>query len=205
MSLGPIHPEANAHPVARGKQLGYATLAALARQITTATDTIAVGGIAVMLHGGICYFNTIEIYSENLWATHLRLEAAGIMWNGFLRRHTVDRVDVQMVDRSSLGVASVEAELVEGVRVMALPQLVGGKLTNGLSHVKHHGDFAEVADLITRIPLKKDFAAKLPTKLRAPFKELVEQVHGSRGSPVPPMTPKAYFDKYGSARRRAAI
>lgn len=48
-------------------------------------------------------------------------------------------------------------------------------------------------ELIRIIPLKKDFASKLPKELRAAFKELVDQIHGKRHSAVPPLK---FWKKY---------
>ena len=45
------------------------------------------------------------------------------------------------------------------------------------------------------VPLKKDFAAKLSPKLRPAFEELVEQVHGSRRTPMPTLT---FYKRYAS-------
>jgi hypothetical protein len=52
-----------------------------------------------------------------------------------------------------------------------------------------------VIELIRVIPLKKDFAAKLPTKLRVPFKRLVDEVHEPRRTPLPTLK---FLEKYGN-------
>ena len=43
--------------------------------------------------------------------------------------------------------------------------------------------------------LTKDFASKLPTKLRAPFKRLVDEVHEPRRTPLPTLK---FFKTYGN-------
>lgn len=195
----------NRHPPDRGPAPGDDFMVSIAKRVTAAADAPVVGGVAVILHGGGRSTYDVDIYSEDFWATHERLEAAGIMWDAARREHLLDGVAIHMVGQDSLGGPPAKISTIRGVKVISLADLIRAKLTVGLNVVNRHKDLAHVTDLITRIPLKKDFAAKLPTKLRAPFKDLVEQVHGSRGSPVPPLTPKAYFDKYGSPRRRAAI
>ena len=48
------------------------------------------------------------------------------------------------------------------------------------------GRHTHVIDLIERVPLTKAFAAKLPTRLCKPFKQLCDQVHEPRRSPITP-------------------
>lgn len=193
------------HPPDRGPAPGEDVLVGIAKRVTAATDAPVVGGVAVILHGGGRSTYDVDIYSQDFWATHQLLEAAGIMWDASRREHVLDGIAIHMVGQDLLGGPPSRISTVRGVKVISLADLIRVKLTVGLNVVNRHKDLAHVTDLIGRIPLKKDFAAKLPTKLRAPFKELVEQVHGVRGTPVPPLSPKAYFDKHGSARRRAAI
>lgn len=193
------------HPASRGKPLGYDAMVALAKRVTDATDAPVVGGVAVMLHGGPRNTVDIDIYSVDFWQTHERLVAAGMLWDNKRREHLIDGVPIHMVKDDSLGGPPHRVSVIKGVRVIGLADVIRGKLTVGLKQTHRHKDLAHVIDLIIAVPLKKDFAARLPKELRAPFKELVEQVHGKRGNPVPRVSPKDYFAKYGSAARRAAI
>jgi hypothetical protein len=193
------------HPPDRGPAPDEMRLIALAKRVTDASSAPIVGGVAVILHGGGRATYDIDVYSENFWKTHEALESAGIMWDAARREHLVDGVAVHMVDEHSLGGPPKRVSTIRGVRVIGLADLVRAKLTVGLEEIRRHKDIAHVVDLITRVPLKKDFAAKLPKHLRSAFKELVEQVHGRRGSPVPPrVTPMDYFGRHGTSRRRAA-
>jgi hypothetical protein len=158
---------------------------ARARRVTEITGCPVVGGIAVALHGWGRYTRDIDIYSADLWTTHERLEAAGILWDPHHREHVIDGVAVHMVKDESLGGPPQHVSTIEGVKVISLKDLIRGKLTVGLVHIDRSKDVTDVIELIRRVPLKKDFAAKLPPKLRAPFKELVEQVHGPRRTSIP--------------------
>lgn len=177
-----IQPE---HPPSRGKPLGEDALIPLAKRVTQATDAPVVGGVAVMLHGGGRNTSDIDIYSEDFWATHERLEAAGIMWDAAAREHRVDGVAVHMVGPDLLGGRPKRTSTIKGVRVIGLADLVGCKLTIGLKAIKRSKDIAHVVDLIEAVPLDKSFASKLPTSLRAPFKALVDQVREPRRTSIP--------------------
>lgn len=139
-----------------------------------------------MLHGGGRNTSDIDVYSEDFWETHQRLEASGIMWDAGAREHRVEGVAVHMVGPESLGGPPKRTSTIKGVSVIGLADLVRGKLTVGLKAVKRSKDIAHVIDLIEAVPLDKSFASKLPTSLRAPFKTLVDQVREPRRTSIPP-------------------
>lgn len=178
-------PDTTTHPIARGKALGEDQLLPLARRITDATDCPVVGGVAVMLHGGVQNTSDIDIYTEDRWATHEKLEAAGFRWDSKRREHLIGEVAVHMVMADSLGAPPRRISTIKGVKVISLADLIRGKLTVGLANFRRSKDVVHVMELVQRIPLHKDFAAKLPTRLRAPFKQIVEQVHGPRRTTIP--------------------
>lgn len=164
--------------------MGWEEAVHLARKVTEVSGAPVVGGIAVMLHGGGRNTSDIDIYSSDFWATHELLEKAGMMWNSSLREHVVEGRAIHMVAEDSLGGPPKRISTIEGVKVISLADLIRGKLTVGLKSVRRSKDIAHVLDLIHAVPLRKDFAAKLPTHLRAPFKELVDQVHEPRRTPT---------------------
>lgn len=158
----------------------------LARRVTTATGAPVVGGVAVVLHGGGRHTGDIDVYAEDFWSTHEKLEAAGIRWDSDRGEHLVDGVAVRMVSEEMLGGPPQRTSTIEGVKVIALADLVRAKLTAGLSGVRRSKDLTHVIDLIADVPLDKSFAAKLPRQLRPAFKALVDQVHGPRRTSLPP-------------------
>ena len=157
----------------------------LAKRVTAASDAPVVGGIAVALHGWGRYTRDIDIYSANFRETHEKLEAAGIMRNAARREHLIDGVAIHMVGDDSLGGPPGRISTIRGIKVIGLADLIRGKLTVGLENINRGKDVIDVIELIRRVPLKKDFAPKLPKHLRAPFKQLVDQVHGPRRTPIP--------------------
>jgi len=153
--------------------------------VTSITGCPVIGGVAVMLHGGGQNTSDIDILSADLWLTHEKLEAAGCLWDATRREHSIDGVPVHMVNEDALGGPPKRISTIKGVKVIGLADLIRGKLSLGLSDIRRSRDVTHVIHLIERIPLGKDFAAKLPKELRAPFKMLVEQVRGPRRTVVP--------------------
>ena len=181
------------HPPDRGRAPGLDEVIALAKKVTDATGCPVVGGVAVALHGGGRFTRDIDIYSNDPWDTHQKLEGAGMYWNSERREHVIEGVAVHMVQEDSLGGPPKHISTVSGVKVISLADLVRAKLTVGLESMRRSKDITHVIDLIERVPLKKNFAGKLPTKLRAPFKALVEQVHGPQRTALPTME---FWKKY---------
>lgn len=165
----------------------------LARKVTGITECPVVGGLAVALHGWPRYTGDIDIYTTNKWATHERLERAGILWDAERREHVFNGVAVHMVEDDSLGGPPKRISTINGIKVIGLADLVRGKLTVGLSADRRGKDVVDVLELIRLVPLKKDFAAKLPTNLRSTFKRFVDQVHGPRHTAIPP---RRFWAKY---------
>ena len=166
--------------------MGWEEAIALARRVTEASGDPIVGGIAVMLHGGGRNTSDIDIYSSDFWATHVRLEKAGMLWDAAHREHVVEGRAIHMVANDSLGGPPKRIGTIQGVKVISLADLIRGKLTVGLQSTRRSKDITHVLDLIEAVPLKKDFAARLPTHLRSTFKKLVDEVHGPRRTTMPP-------------------
>jgi hypothetical protein len=183
------------HPASDRPAPGIEAMLVLARKVTEISGCPVVGGIAVALHGWARYTGDIDIYSSNFWETHQKLEAAGIMWNAGRREHLCDGIAVHMVPDEALGGPPKRVSTIKGVRVIGLADLIRGKLIVGLEETRRAKDIADVIELIRVIPLKKDFASKLPTKLRAPFKRLVDEVHEPRRTPLPTLK---FFKTYGN-------
>lgn len=192
MSQGPSSPK-EPHPASRGRVPGMDVMLALARRVTEVTGAPVVGGIAVVLHGWDRFTRDIDVYSADFLQTHERPLKAGIPWDAARREHLIDGVPIHMVSEDSLGGAPGRVSVIEGIRVIGLADLIRGKLTVGLEAINRAKDLADVVELIRAIPLTEDFAPKPPKHLRAPFKELVEQVHEPRRSPVPP---REFWKKY---------
>ena len=125
------------------------------------------------------------------------------MWNPERREHVLSGIAIHMVGPDSLGGPPKRISTIRGVKVIGLADLIRGKLTVGLDVPGRFKDLAHIEDLIVRVPLGKDFAAKLPTRLRAPFKKLVEGTHDQRPSPGAPVKIVKKFSSVPRVRRRA--
>jgi hypothetical protein len=197
------------HPRHRGPAIDEESLLSLARKITQATGEPVIGGVAVILHGGGRATSDIDLLSSDLWLTHQKLEAAGILWDSEQREHRAGNVAVHMVDLDQFGIEVRRISTIKGVRVIGLADLIASKLTLGLKDATRSKDLAHVIDLIERVPLDKAFAGKLPTKLRAAFKRLVDEVHEPRRTTVPrrqhdrgldAMSARSFYTTFGSSR-----
>jgi hypothetical protein len=183
------------HPPSKGNVDGTERMLELARRVTKASGRPVVGGIAVVLHGWGRFTRDIDIYSDNFRETHDRLVAAGIPWDAKGREFLIEGVAVHLVPDDSLGGPPKRISTIKGVKVIGLADLIRGKLTVGLVSMNLAKDLADVVELIRLVPLKKDFAPKLPKHLRAPFKALVDDVHEPRRTPMPPRT---FWKKYAT-------
>lgn len=181
------------HRLSRGHPRGIRQLIPIARRVTAVTGEAVVGGMAVMLYGGAGATGDIDIYSTDRWKTHERLEASGILWHSAAREHRIGDVGVRMVASECFGSSPQQMTSICGVKVVGLEDLVRSKLALGLTALRNIVHIADVIELISAVPLKKDFAAKLPKHLRAPFKELVDQVHEPRRTPMPTLK---FWKKY---------
>lgn len=202
--MGKSNRASEEHPPSRGRVPGIEAIISLARKVTAASDAPVVGGIATLLHGGGRTTRDIDIYSADFWETHRRLEKAGILWDSERREHLIDGVAVHMVGDDSLGGPPKRVSVIEGVIVIGLADHIRGKMTVGLDNINRSKDIADVLELIRVVPLKKDFAAKLPTKLRSAFKKLVDEVHEPRRTPG--LSTLKFWERYGTnveVRRRA--
>jgi hypothetical protein len=189
------HSGQRAHPRSDGPAPAGDCLIALARRVTEATGEPVVGGVAVLLHGGGRHTRDTKVYSRDFWKTHEKLEAAGMYWNKDRREHVVEGVRIRLVNDAMLGGEPSRISTMQGVKVIGLADLVRSKLRSGLESMARSKDITHVIDLIERVPLDRTFAARLPTRLRKPFKTLVDQVHEPRRSPMPAAR---YWKRYAS-------
>lgn len=69
-----------------------------------------------------------------------------------------------------------KTSIIDGVRVVSLRDLIVINMLCGLDNLNRSKDVADVVELIRRVPPDKRFAGRLPPKLRATFKHLVDAV-----------------------------
>ena len=154
----------------------------VARSLKDRVKAPVVGGIAVYLHGYPRATTDLDLYTEDRGATASELESAGAKWDSQRREHVLNAVPIHTVTPQEANHVVEKTSIIEGVRVVSLRDLISIKLICGLEHVGRSRDIADVEELIRRIPLDKRFAAKLPKRLRDPFKKLVDAVRADERS-----------------------
>lgn len=186
MAKGPSKP-GRTHPISDRHAPDLPRTLEPTRRVTEVSGCPVVGSVAIALHGDARNPGNIDSSSSDFGATHERLEAAGIMRHGKRREHVIDGVSIRVVGGDSLGGPTKRLSAIRGVKVFGQAHFIRRKRTVGLEEAHRRADILDVPELSRIVPLKGDVAGKLPTKLRAPFELLVEDVHGPRRTTVPPL------------------
>ncbi len=158
-----------------------------------AIDHAIVGGVAVCLHG--YRRNTVDIdlllRPEDVRQAHATLQAEGFTWRAKEKEfRSPSGVAIQFVltgDREGPGQEATFPDpgtakhitTIEGLPVLALPQLIQAKLACGLGDLRRtHKDFADVVELIAIHRLDAAYARFLHKSLRKEFKQLLRRAGG---------------------------
>ncbi len=148
----------------------------VARSLKDRVKAPVLGGIAVYLHGYPRATTDLDLYTDDRRVTASELENAGARWDATRREHVLAGVPIHTVTPDEARHEVEKQSIIDGVRVVSLRDLISIKMLCGLENVLRGQDVGDVVQLIRRIPLDKRFAGKLPPKLRAPFKKLVDAV-----------------------------
>ena len=154
----------------------------VARSLRERVKAPVLGGIAVYLHGYPRATTDLDLYTDDRRITASELESAGAKWDAARREHVLDEVPIHTVTPADAAHVVEKTSIIDGVNVVSLKDLIAIKLLCGLGNVRRSKDVGDVVELIARVPLDKRFAAKLPSKLRAPFKQLVDAVRGGESA-----------------------
>ena len=159
----------------------------VARHLKDTVDAPVLGGIAVILHGYARTTVDLDLYTLDRQVTDAQLKAAGARWDAGAREHLLNGVRIHTVTPEDAGHVVEKTSIIKGVRVVSLRDLISIKLLCGLENFGRSKDVADVEELVRVVPLDKRFAGKLPSKLRAPFKAIVDAVRArekqQRGRP----------------------
>ncbi|MBS0198747.1 MAG: hypothetical protein JSR77_18525 [Planctomycetes bacterium] len=148
----------------------------VARRLRGVVDAPVLGGIAVYLHGYARSTTDLDLYTPDREAAAAELEQAGASWDARRREHLLDGVRIHTITPEDAGHQVQKTSVIDGVLVVSLKDLIAIKLICGLNNPGRTKDLGDVEELIAAIGLDKSFAAKLPTKLRAPYKKFVDAV-----------------------------
>lgn len=172
--------------IARSKELDKIALAMLedgskllliAAKVAQATGCPIVGGVAVFLHGYRRTTVDVDIFTDDTNAARAAITSIGATWNEADAEGMLDGIPIHFVTTSITGSKPTATININGVQTVSLADLIRFKLTSGLAKLERARDLADVVELVRRVPLDKSFAAKLPSELRKPFKEIVDAVH----------------------------
>ncbi|HEX4794296.1 MAG TPA: hypothetical protein VH370_10920, partial [Humisphaera sp.] len=100
-------------------------------------------------------------------------------WDKSARQHLLEHVPIHTVTAEEAGHTVEKTSIIDGVRVVSLKDLIAIKLICGLNQPGRGKDIGDVEELIRAVGLDKRFAGKLPSKLRAQFKKLVDGVRAN--------------------------
>jgi hypothetical protein len=148
----------------------------VARSLRGHVRAPVLGGIAVYLHGYPRATTDLGLYTDDRRVTAAELESAGARWDTARREHILDDVPIHTVTPQDARHVVEKMSVIDGVRVVSLRDLIVIKMLCGLNNLNRSKDVADVVELVRRVPLDKRFAGKLPPKLRAAFKGLVDAV-----------------------------
>ena len=154
----------------------------VARSLRERVKAPVLGGIAVYLHGYPRATADLDLYAGDRRVTASELESAGARWDATRREHVLEDVPIHTVTPQDARHVVEKTSIIDEVRVVSLRDLIIIKLLCGLDNLDRGKDIADVTELIRRIPLDKRFAAKLPAKLRAAFKRLVDAVRAAESA-----------------------
>ncbi|MCH8271192.1 MAG: hypothetical protein IH985_08300 [Planctomycetes bacterium] len=149
----------------------------VARRAAGITGSPVLGGVAVFLHGYRRTTEDVDLFVTDTDAAAEAIQAAGALWDESAKQHTLDGVPIHLVTEQQTGSAPRSTVVLQGVTVVALPDLIAFKLHSGLGRVERAKDLADVVELIRCVPLDKAFAPQLPAHFRNDFKKLVQAVH----------------------------
>ncbi|HMO25922.1 MAG TPA: hypothetical protein PKB10_06600 [Tepidisphaeraceae bacterium] len=156
-----------------------ARILGVARRLTSSTDVVTLGGVAVILHGYARTTIDLDLYTPDRKRTDLQLRAAGARWDSTHREHVLDDVRIHTVTPEDARHVVQSVSIIDGIRVVSLKDLIAIKLITGLREPARAKDIGDVQELIRVVPLDKTFAARLPKALRADFKKMVDAVRAS--------------------------
>jgi hypothetical protein len=134
------------------------------------------GGVAVFLHGYRRTTEDIDLFADDAAKAAEALVSLGARWDPQRREHVLEGIPVHLVTAAETGDPPASSAEIDGVRVVALADLIRFKLRTGTRSVARSKDLADVVELIRRVPLDKSFAGRLPPDLRSDFKRLVDAV-----------------------------
>ena len=137
-----------------------------------------IGGVAVVLHGHVRTTMDIDLFApDKLDACGDALTKSGFTFDPTRREFVKNNVPVHLVTTEHVKQPPREFIELEGIRTVALHELINMKLVSGLNDPLRAQDLADVIGLIRHHRLSPTFAAKLEKSVRPEFRKLVRAIH----------------------------
>jgi hypothetical protein len=140
-------------------------------------DGVVIGGVAVVLHGYVRTTIDVDVFvASDLGAMKRALEAAGFDFDKNARRYWKGDVAVHLVSSGETEAPLGPPVEIDGIRTVAVEDLIRLKLRSGLDNLARAIDIADVVGLIRIRNLSPEFASRLPKDLRSSFRKIVRAV-----------------------------
>lgn len=167
--------------------VGDQTILNLAREVSAAIEAAGceggiVGGVAVFLHGYPRTTVDIDAYVTDRKRVAEELEKRGFRWVEGRRQWEKNEFPAQLLaPNDDIGFHPGRFSRLQGIRTVALGDLISMKLSSGTRHIHRMKDLADVVELMKRLKLDKSFAPRVTPGLRAEFKKLAEGLERELG------------------------
>lgn len=161
---------------------GRGTILSVARDVSrvmkaAGVDGAVIGGVAVVLHGHVRTTLDVDVVVPDDGRTlAAALEKKGYAFNSRRREWVRKGVPVHLVLDEQLRIKPRTREERDGVRTVALADLINMKLDLGLRDPLRAQDLADVIGLIWARGLSSAFAVRLHKSLRVEFRKLARAV-----------------------------
>jgi hypothetical protein len=160
----------------RGAILG--TAREVSEALTTAgVEFAVVGGVATVLHGYVRTTSDVKLFlPESIERTREVLESADYSFNPDRREFQRRRIPVHVLFPDQMRTVPTSFVQINGVRCVALHELIAMKLDSSATDPLRAQDLADVIGLIRANRLTSEFARRLPRPIRSEFRKLAKAI-----------------------------
>ncbi len=137
---------------------------------------VIIGGVAVTLHGHVRTTVDVDLYVADTVRVGEALSRHGFTFDAQAKQFVKNDVPVHLVTISQLKVAPRSIQDIEGIRTVALADLINMKLRSGTLNVLRAQDLADVIGLIRANRLESAFVTQIDKELRREFRKLAKAV-----------------------------
>lgn len=140
-------------------------------------DAAVIDGVAVVLHGHVRTTMDVDLFvPDKLDACGDALTKNGFTFDAARREFIKNEVPVHLVTSEHVKPVPTEFIELEGIRTVALADLIDMKLASGLHDPLRAQDLADVIGLIRHHKLPATFAARLDKSVRPEFRKLAKAI-----------------------------